>query len=304
MFKKIMIALGITVAGFTLGGLLVRIASWPPVPRRVQARMPGLQSRLADCLGAFATSAARMAYFARSSWKRHNQTKAALTRAFPNEHFVSRVYASEDGRYGYLPLRAGDDIWDERHKDLHQETRLTAPRLGGQVGLYDFVFVERTNGKGFSVLPATSTECSADIKVIFKYSAMRRLLISILVTVHRVFSEITIPGVGPALISFCVSSVSAIRFDQEERWKDYCSTALWPYVAMQTPELPAPPSGLFIGALEITAERSKSAPPITFREEIAYGPKEAGTAILQTMHLFPFGSLKQATLEEPRFIDD
>ncbi len=178
MLKKIMIALGITVAGFALGGILVRMASRPTVPRRAEARMPGVQSRLADCVGAFATSVARIAYFAWPSRKRHNQTKAALTRAFPKQHFISRVYASEDGRYGYLPLRAGEDIWHERHKYLHQETYWTAPKLGEQSGFYDFVFVERTNGKGFSVLPASSTECSAEITVIFEYSALRRLLTS------------------------------------------------------------------------------------------------------------------------------
>jgi hypothetical protein len=304
MFKKIMIALGITVAGFTLGGILVRIASWPPVAKSAQVRIPGFQSRFTAQLGAFATSLARRAYFVWPSRRQHNQLKAALTRAFPREHFLSRVYASEDGRYGYLPLRAGEDIWNETHRWLHRGTHCTTPKRGTQSGFYDFVFVEKTSGKGFSVLPADSAECSAEIKVIFKYSAKQRLLISTLVTVHRVFSEIAIPVVAPALTSSCESLITSIRMDQEQRWKDYCSTALWPYVAMQTTELPRPSPGLFIGAVEIIAKRSKSAPPITFREDIVNGSKETGTIILHTMYLFPFGSLKQATLEEPRLIED
>jgi hypothetical protein len=316
MFKRVLIALGVTLLGLMLGAMTLGMETafewlfglfgvdtntFNPQPDAASESDPWWL--LAMVLFFVLVGAI---YFLWPHRRHHERTKKTLAGSFAPNRFIGRVYASEDGKFGYLPIKAPKDLWNENHKFFQEHTyRMTRPTDDDDsVDESYFIFVERAQNGIFSSLPASNDDCTADILLIFRYRGIRRISAATLSNLHALFSETSIPLLTTAVTGICVFFLSLIRSGQEKRWLDFCTASLEPFLTKKSLELPGPPAGIYLSEIEISVVRQKGTHPIKFLEVIENGAGKVERAIFETLNLYPFGKLKHVMLKSPGSLDE
>ncbi len=310
MLKRLIYALGFTILGLIIGAVTLgfetgfewifyRITGFEE-PKPESGSMSGSDGWILLGVLAFFVVVLIAVYW--PSRRGHRRTKTLLGKAFAAHTYLGRVFVSEDGRYGYLPLRVSPDLWTENHKYFNKDTYETTPQLSDPGGWYYFVFVETDKKRGFKSLPSDQGECEADINVIMGDQGWRWLVFRSLLVLRWFFSQV--PFLKTVTTSVCVFLMGFLKPGQRQRFDIYCRESLVPYLSFQTADLARPPRGIRIDAIEIVARRSKSSMPIIFREDAGKKFDDAAKSIFDALYLFPFGRAKEVRLQRAEFEAD